>query len=182
MWILRYKLNWVDSKLLSGAGSPSEAGLHRDYLLPLTGSQFTKVSLLFSFKLILFISFIFGCAGSLLLCGLFSGCSKRGPLSSCGAWASHCHGCSCSRARALARAGCSSCDGGLSSCVHRLSCSVACGIFSDQGSNPCPIHWQADSLPLCHPESPSLLSDITSLFLHHLDWTFITVSGCMHRS
>ena len=29
--------------------------------------------------------------------------------------------------------------------VHGLSCSVACGIFLDQGSNPCPLHWQADS-------------------------------------
>ena len=29
--------------------------------------------------------------------------------------------------------------------VHRLSCSTACGIFPDQGSNPCPLHWQADS-------------------------------------
>ena len=29
--------------------------------------------------------------------------------------------------------------------VHRLSSSAACGIFPDQGSNPCPLHWQADS-------------------------------------
>ena len=29
--------------------------------------------------------------------------------------------------------------------VHRFSCSVACGVFPDQGSNPCPLHWQADS-------------------------------------
>ena len=29
--------------------------------------------------------------------------------------------------------------------VHGLSCSAACGIFLDQGSNPCPLHWQADS-------------------------------------
>ena len=29
--------------------------------------------------------------------------------------------------------------------AHRLSCSVACGIFPDQGSNPCSLHWQADS-------------------------------------
>ena len=28
--------------------------------------------------------------------------------------------------------------------AHRLSCSVTCGIFLDQGSNPCPLHWQAD--------------------------------------
>ena len=29
--------------------------------------------------------------------------------------------------------------------VHRLSCSSACGIFPDQGSNPCPLHQQVDS-------------------------------------
>ena len=34
-----------------------------------------------------------------------------------------------------------------------LSRPVICGIFSDQGSNPCPLHWQADSLPLSHHRS-----------------------------
>ena len=29
--------------------------------------------------------------------------------------------------------------------AHRLSFPVACGIFLDQGSNPCPLHWQMDS-------------------------------------
>ena len=29
--------------------------------------------------------------------------------------------------------------------VHGLSCSAACEIFPDQGSNPCPLHWQTDS-------------------------------------
>ena len=28
--------------------------------------------------------------------------------------------------------------------AHGLSCSTTCGIFPDQGSNPCPLHWQAD--------------------------------------
>ena len=28
--------------------------------------------------------------------------------------------------------------------VHRLSCSVACGVFLDQGLNPCLLHWQED--------------------------------------
>ena len=28
--------------------------------------------------------------------------------------------------------------------AHGLSCSAACGIVPDQGSNPCPLHWQAD--------------------------------------
>ena len=35
--------------------------------------------------------------------------------------------------------------------AHGPSCSVACGIFPDQGSNPCPLHQQADSQPL-HPQ------------------------------
>ena len=29
--------------------------------------------------------------------------------------------------------------------AHGPSCSAACGILPDQGSNPCPLHWQADS-------------------------------------
>ena len=29
--------------------------------------------------------------------------------------------------------------------AHGLSCLKACGIFLDQGSNPCPVHWQVDS-------------------------------------
>ena len=28
---------------------------------------------------------------------------------------------------------------------HRLRCPVACTIFPNQGSNLCPLHWQADS-------------------------------------
>ena len=37
---------------------------------------------------------------------------------------------------------------------HGPSYSAACGIFPDQGSNPCPLHWQADSQPLRHQGSP----------------------------
>ena len=40
--------------------------------------------------------------------------------------------------------------------VHRLSCSAACGIFLDQGSNLCLLHWQEDSLPLNDQGSPVL--------------------------
>ena len=29
--------------------------------------------------------------------------------------------------------------------AHGLSCSAACEIFPDQGQNPYPLHWQADS-------------------------------------
>ena len=38
--------------------------------------------------------------------------------------------------------------------THGPSRSAACGIFPDQGSNPCPLHWQADSQPLRHQGSP----------------------------
>ena len=40
--------------------------------------------------------------------------------------------------------------------AHGPSCSAACGIFPDQGSNPCSLHWQADSQPLRHQGSPKI--------------------------
>ena len=40
--------------------------------------------------------------------------------------------------------------------AHGPSCSAACGIFPDQDSNPCPLHWQADSQPLHHQGSPNI--------------------------
>ena len=40
--------------------------------------------------------------------------------------------------------------------AHGPSCSAACGIFPDQRSNPCPLHWQADSQPLRHQGSPPI--------------------------
>ena len=39
--------------------------------------------------------------------------------------------------------------------AHGPSCSAACGILPDQGSNPCPLHQQADSQPLRHQGSPN---------------------------
>ena len=42
------------------------------------------------------------------------------------------------------------------SMAHGPSCSVACGIFRYQGTNPCPLHRQADSQPLRHQGSPEL--------------------------
>ena len=40
--------------------------------------------------------------------------------------------------------------------VYELSCPAACRIFLDQGSNLCPLHWQADFYPLYHLGSLSL--------------------------
>ena len=49
--------------------------------------------------------------------------------------------------------------------AHGPSCFVACGIFPDQGSNPCPLHWQADSQPLRHQGSPEQ-AFLSSFFPH----------------
>ena len=60
-----------------------------------------------------------------------TGC-RRADSSSCGAWVSV----------VVARGLWST---GSVVVAHGLSCSAACGIFPDQGLNPCPLHWQADS-------------------------------------
>ena len=41
--------------------------------------------------------------------------------------------------------------------AHGLGCFKAYGIFLDQGSNLCLLHWQADSLPLSHQGNPELI-------------------------
>ncbi|XP_069900718.1 zinc finger protein 705A-like isoform X2 [Globicephala melas] len=42
---------------------------------------------------------------------------------------------------------------GSAAMAHGPSCSAACGIFPDRGTNPCPLHRQADSPPLRHQGS-----------------------------
>ena len=95
----------------------------------------------FFFSIILF---IYGCAVSSLLC-VFS--------SSCGEWEASlqlwCLGFSrwgllLLRAQAL---------GTQASGLVDFSCSAACAVFPDQGSNRCPLHWQADSSSLYHQGS-----------------------------
>ena len=71
----------------------------------------------------------------------------------------HCGGFSCCGAQALGGAGFNSCgsqalEHGFNSWVHGLSCAATCGIFPDQGSNRCPLHWQVDSAPLDHQGGP----------------------------
>ena len=44
--------------------------------------------------------------------------------------------------------------------VPGLSCSTGCGIFPNQGPNPCLLHWQADSWPLSYQRSPISFSRI----------------------
>ena len=61
----------------------------------------------------------------------------------CGAPAAHCGGFSCCGAQALE--------------LRLRSCGATCGISPDQGLNPCPLHWQVNSYPLCHQESPCII-------------------------
>ena len=75
--------------------------------------------------------------------------SRRGDRSS-----SRCTGLSPSRP--LPPRGTGSRRAGSVVVAHGLSRSAACGILPDQGSNPCPPHWQADSQPLRHQGSPKL--------------------------
>ena len=49
--------------------------------------------------------------------------------------------------------------------AHGPSRSMACGILPDQGSNPCPLHWQADSQPLRHQGSPHIILESISLVI-----------------
>ena len=89
----------------------------------------------------------------LRLCWVFV--SVRGlPLvaASGGHSSSRCAGLSLSRPLLLRSTG--SRRAGSVIVAHGPSCSVACGIFPDQGSNPSALHWQADSQPLHHQGSP----------------------------
>ena len=47
--------------------------------------------------------------------------------------------------------------GGSVVVAHGLNCSMARGILPDRGSNLCPQRWQADSYPLYHQGSLSLI-------------------------
>ena len=96
---------------------------------------------------ILFIFLNYLCMGLHCCLQAFCSCGEQGLLSSCDKRTYHCGAFSCCGAQAL---------GALASVVvvHGLSCSVACGIFLDQGSNLCPLHWQAGYYPLDHQGSP----------------------------
>ena len=94
-----------------------------------------------------FFFFFFGCVGSSFSVRGLSLVAASGGHSS-----SRCAGLSLSRPLFLRSTG--SRRAGSVVVAHGRSCSAACGILSDQGSNPCPLHWQADSQPLRHQGSP----------------------------
>ena len=73
----------------------------------------------------------------------FSSCSEQGLLFHCGSWAFYCVWSTGSR------------HPGSVAVEHRLSCSMACGIFPDQRGNMCSLHWQANSQLPDHQGNPA---------------------------
>ena len=98
-------------------------------------------------KFTFFYLFIYDCVESSFLCEGLSPVAASGDHSS-----SRCAGLSPSRPLPLRSTG--SRRAGSVVVAHGPSCSAACGIFPDRGTNPCPLHWQADSQPLRHQGSP----------------------------
>ena len=106
----------------------------------------------FFFKLWVYFIFIY-----LWLCCIFI--SVRGlslVVASGGHSSSRCTGLSLSRPLLSRSTG--SNRAGSVIVAHGPSRSAVCGIFPDQGSNPCALHWQADSQPLRHQRSPLVVA------------------------
>ena len=104
---------------------------------------------LFIYLFLIFFLFIY-----FWLCWVFV--SVRGlslVAASGGHSSSRCAGLSLSRPLLLRSTG--SRHAGAVVVAHGPSRSAARGIFPDQGSNPCPLHRQADSQPLRHQGSPA---------------------------
>ena len=111
----------------------------------LVGSRESRIFLFVCFLINLFIYF--------WLCWIFVSVRAVSPVAASGGRSSsRCAGLSLSRPLLLRSTG--SRRAGSVAVAHGPSCSAACGIFPDQGSNPCALHWQADSQPLRHQGSP----------------------------
>ena len=128
---------------------PSPGLLHSEFLPHERKKKKTEKYVAFLFLKYFLFTYIY-CVGSSFLLGLFSSCGKRGRLSSCSAWASHCCAFSCCGALVQTSEFQVSC--GSTAQAHGLSCSKAHGIFPGLVSNLCLPHWQMDSSPLSHRE------------------------------
>ena len=112
---------------------------------------FTHIHFFFFLKKISF--FFFSSLIYLRLCWVLVSVRGLSPVAANGGHSSsRCAGLSLSRPLLFQSTG-SRCTGSAI-VAHGPSRSAACGIFPDQGSNPWPLHWQADSQPLRHQGSP----------------------------
>ena len=96
----------------------------------------------------------------------FSSCSEQGLLSSCSGFSLRSKG-------SAGHGGVRLYSTGSAVTAHGLHYSQTCGIFPDQGSNPCLLPWQVDSSPLTHQGSPIknlvLYLFMFSCWMHPLD-------------
>ena len=117
---------------------------------PLYRTVILSYFILFIYLNLFIYIFIFGCLGSWLLCVGFVQLRERelrfvavsGLLI---AVASLCCGAQIIDVWASVVVACRLQSTGSVVVAHGFSCSAACGIFQDQGSNQCPLYWQADS-------------------------------------
>ena len=100
------------------------------------GQKLRSCDFLYSFIYLYF--YYLGCPGSLLLGGLLYSCSEQGLLSGCAPQAS------------LLAASRLKSTGWTVVARKLLVAPIAGGTFPYQGSNPCFLHCQADSLPLSY--------------------------------
>ena len=109
-----------------------------------------------TFQLVLLLLLLFYIYIYFLLCRVFVSMRGLSPVAASGGHSSlRCAGLSLSRPLLLWSTG--SRRAGSVVVAQGPSRSAACGIFPDQGSNPCPLHWQTDSQPLRHQGSPQLV-------------------------
>ena len=66
--------------------------------------------------------------------------------------------------------------------AHLLPCSMACGLFLDQGSNPRLLHWQAESQPLDHQGDPTHLCYRRVICLCISGFHFLSIVNLSSRS
>ena len=117
-------------------------------LLPHSRRVLKYVYIYIFFKYLFLFIYLWLCWVFVSVRGLSLVAASRGHSSS------RCAGLSLSRPLLLRSTG--SRRAGSVAMAHGPSCSAACGIFPDQGSNPCPLHWQADSQQLRHQGSPKI--------------------------
>ena len=126
-----------------------------------------------------FLSFFLSLFIYLWLCWIFVSVWGLSPVVASGGHpSSRCTGLSLSRPLLLQSTGCR--HAGSVIVAHRPSCSTACGILPDQGSNPCPLHQQADSQPLSHQGSPPAffwLPFAWNIFFHPLTFSLYVSLG-----
>ena len=155
MFLWEKKLNMIILPIINILKFQNYAQLHSFPCLWIAIYFNVESYMIFFFNIFLFFYFLNLFIYYLWLCWVFV--SVRGlslVVASGGHSSPRCAGLSLSRPLLLRSTG--SRRAGSVIVAHGPSCSAAYGIFPDQGSNPCPLHWQADSQPLRHQGGPMI--------------------------